>query len=114
MQSLRAGGGVVLLTLVLVACAPRQQIPLVVDPPEAELYVDGEVVEEPPEFLDLRSDRDHTIFVKSPGHRAELVVLRSVQHPEEVPELNPDSVRVRLELLDPTGRDLLIEEAESP
>ncbi|MED5263247.1 MAG: hypothetical protein VX574_12695 [Myxococcota bacterium] len=114
MQSLLAVGGVVLLTLVLVACAPRQQVPLTVDPPEAELYLDGELVEEPPEFLNLRSDRHHKIFVKSPGHRAELVVLRSVQRPEEAPALDPDSVYVRLEPLDPTGRELVIEEAGSP
>ena len=65
-------------------------------------------------FLIWRSDRDHTLFVKSSGYQSELVVLRSVKRPEERPELAPESVAVRLKSLDPSGRELVIEEAEAP
>jgi hypothetical protein len=114
MRIIRIVGFALLLGLLLLACAPRQQVPLAVHPPDAELFLDGEVLEQAPEVLDLRSDRDHTLFVKSSGYQSELVVLRSVKRPEEGPELAPESVAVRLKSLDPSGRELVIEEAEAP
>ena len=111
---IRIVGFAALLGLLSMACAPRQQVPLAVYPPDAELFLDGEVLEQAPEVLDLRSDRDHTLFVKSSGYQSELVVLRSLKRPEKGPELAPESVAVRLKSLDPSGRELVIEEAEAP
>ena len=114
MRLRQVAGFALLLGLISMACAPRQQVPLAVHPPDAELFLDGEVLEQAPEVLDLRSDRDHTLFVKSSGYQSELVVLRSVKRPEEGPELAPDSIAVHLKALDPSGRELVIEEAEAP
>lgn len=41
------------------------------------MFVDGERLDELPEALELRVDRDHKIFFKGERYRPELVVLRS-------------------------------------
>jgi hypothetical protein len=92
------------------ACAPKQRVPLDVVPAATSVYLDGEQLEEMPRELKLRSDRDHTLFFKSEGHRSALVVLRSRRR-EGKPRLEPARVRLRLVPLDPTGRNLVIEGA---
>ena len=98
------------LMLGTLACAPKQRVPLDVAPAATSVYLDGEQLEEMPRELKLRSDRDHTLFFKSEGHRSELVVLRSGRR-EGKPRLEPAQVRLRLVPLDPTGRNLVIEGA---
>jgi hypothetical protein len=99
------------LLLTAVACASTQVIPLEVSPHPVTLYVDGEELAALPGALELRSDRDHTLFFKSEGHQASLVVLRSVRH-EGGARLEPAQVRVRLRSLSPRRRDLRIEREE--
>lgn len=96
------------LGALLLACAPHQWVPIDVEPSHAAVYLDGEPLEGEPEELKLRSDRDHTVLVKSPGHHGELVVLRSVERKGE-PVLEPDGVRVRLAPTRARGRELVIE-----
>ena len=90
------------------SCAPHQWVPIDVKPETATVYLDGKPLEDPPEELRLRSDRDHTVLVKSPGHRGELVVLRSVERSGDL-VLEPDGVRVRLNPTGGRGRELIIE-----
>ena len=108
MRSAPAAVGVCVLGLFCLACAPHQWVPIDVKPRTATIFLDGEPLENPPEELRLRSDRDHTFLVKSPGHRGELVVLRSVERRGD-PVLEPDGVWVRLAPTGGRGRELIIE-----
>jgi hypothetical protein len=64
--------------LILVSgCRPRQSVPLLLGSGEHEIFVDGERLEGRPKDLSLRSDRDHTVFIKRSGYKPELIVLRS-------------------------------------
>ena len=108
MRGARAGIGLCVLGLLCLSCAPHQWVPIDVKPRTATVFLDGEPLEDPPEELKLRSDRDHTFLVKSPGHRGELVVLRSVERSGD-PVLEPDGVRVRLAPTGGRGRELIIE-----
>jgi hypothetical protein len=113
----RQGGGKAWLALMLgvslsaVACAPKQRVPIDVTPLSTAVYLDGQQLEAMPRELKLRSDRDHTLFFKSDGHRSELIVLRS-DASEGKPRLDPAGVRLRLVPLDPTGRDLVIDSGD--
>ena len=95
----------------IVGCAPKQRVPLDVNPATVSIYLDGEALEEIPQELTLRSDRDHKLFFKSHGHRSALVVLRSVQGENEA-RLEPAAIRLRLVPLDPSRRELSVTGAE--
>jgi len=93
-------------------CAPKQLIPLDVSPAPSQVYLDKEPLEESPSELELRADRDHTLFFKREGYRSELVVLetREIDGKER---LVPDRVELRLRPLRSGTRDLEVElEAE--
>lgn len=101
-----------LLTLAACAtCAPHQRISITSAPGNATVFVDGETAGHSPLKVDLRSDRDHSVFLKRNGYRPELVILRS-QNAEEKPRLDPEDVNVRLVPIE-HGRDLDVE-VESP
>lgn len=91
-------------------CAPKQRVPLDLGPHPVELYVDGEPVEPVPAEVELRSDRDHKLYVKHPGYVPELVVLETAEV-EGRDRLEPQSVRVRLEPVQ-GGRDVEIDEVD--
>ena len=96
------------VSLFVLGCAPFQTIPLDVEPRESSVYLDGEVLKDHSGTLKLRSDRDHTVLVKSEGHRGELVVLRSVVQ-EGDPVLVPPGVHVRLQPSRSNRREVQIE-----
>jgi hypothetical protein len=99
---------------VLGACAPKQPVPIEVGPAPVEVYVDGVRLEEPlPDELELKSDRGHVIFVKKDGHRAQQVILRSVDQADGPPRLEPDAVVVDLRRETPKSRRLEVELDES-
>ena len=108
MRAIAALTGLGLLGLTTTACVPHQWVPVRVHPSNAAVYLDGKPLESDIEEVKLRSDRDHTVLVKSPGHRGELVILRSVER-EGDPMLEPDGVWVRLAPEAGLGRDLVIE-----
>ncbi len=56
-------------------CASRQRVPLDCVPHGVEIYVDEEVLEGYPLWVNLRSDRAHTIKFRGPGYEPVLVVL---------------------------------------
>jgi hypothetical protein len=107
----RAGTGVVLAALLGVAscatCAPRQRVSIDSAPRDATVFIDGEPAGSPPLQVDLRADKDHSVFFKRKGYRPELVILRS-QPGDPRPVLEPDDVRVSLVPLE-RGRDVEVE-----
>ncbi|MCG8588446.1 MAG: hypothetical protein MJE66_04075 [Proteobacteria bacterium] len=96
-----AGGG----------CAPFQTVPLDLTPTSVRVFVDGEPLAPVPAELELRADRDHTVFVKAEGFQPQLVVLRTTREGRE-DVLEPAAVQVRLEPAAGKGRDLQIESDE--
>jgi hypothetical protein len=89
-------------------CAAKQQIPLGCVTEEVVVYVDGELLEEHPDVLELRADEPHKIFFKRPGHEPELVVLEPSTDADGRPRLEPADVCIELV---PVGleRELTIE-----
>jgi hypothetical protein len=78
-----------LTLLALVACAPKQRIPL--DACHAEqltVYVDGRLLE-PGRELELTSNVPHKLFFKREGQPPRLVVLRSTEDAEGNAVLEP-------------------------
>lgn len=108
MRAIAAWTGLGLLGLTTAACVPHQWVPVRVQPSNAAVYLDGKPLEIDVDEVKLRSDRDHTVLVKSPGHRGELVILRSVEREGDA-TLEPDGVWVRLAPETSLGRDLVIE-----
>ncbi len=102
-------GCLLLGCLAFFACAPKQRVPLDLGPAPVELFVDGERAEELPPELELRSDRDHKIFVKRPGYIPELVVLEA-REVDGRDGLVPDRVHVRLQPV-VGDREIRIEDA---
>lgn len=78
------------------ACAPKQRIPLDVGPGPVLVFIDGELVLETPEEVELRADRDHKVFVKREGYTPQLVVLETSEL-EGRDRLVPARVDVRLQ-----------------
>jgi hypothetical protein len=100
----RAGTWLVLAALLGVAsCA----VSIDSAPRDATVFINGESAGSPPLQVDLRADRDHSLFFKREGYRPELVILRS-QAADPRPVLEPDEVRVRLVPLE-RGRDVEVE-----
>lgn len=106
----RSTAGVALVIgLAVLGCAPLQRVPVLVEPGNSTLFVDGEALGVTPAELELRSDRDHVLFFKSEGFRPERVILRSSTLGDE-PRLEPAEVIVSLTPLSAKGRALRIEE----
>jgi hypothetical protein len=97
---------VALCAALIGSCAPKQRIPVDCVPRDVEFYVDGERLEETPEMLVLRADRDHVVFLKGEGYRPEMVVLRAGGGDE--PRLEPAELCVRPVLLR-MERDIQVE-----
>ncbi len=84
--------------LALGGCAlifPFQRVTVDATPGDASIFVDGKVAGVSPQAPNLRADRDHAIFVKRPGYRPELVILRSLRDTGR-PRLEPAAVKVKL------------------
>jgi hypothetical protein len=104
-----AVAGAALLALVAgVACAPKQRIPLAAEPAPVAVYVDGQLQVGAPAEVELRADRDHTLYFKKEGYTSKLVVLET-KSDDDGKRLQPDQVRVTLEPRGGTGREVEIE-----
>ncbi len=79
-------------------CAPTQVVPLQVAPQPVAIYLDKQLLEESPDSLKLKADRDHILFFKRPGYQPQLVVLRT-QLIDGKESLNPSRVEIRLQEL---------------
>lgn len=106
-RAIRFSVAAAVLLVATSACAPKQRIPLDIGPGPVLLFVDGELVLEIPEELELRADRDHKVFVKRDGYTPEMVVLESTGR-EGRDQLEPARIDIRLQ---PRrgDRDVLIE-----
>ena len=81
---------------IALGCAARQTVPLDCVTEEVVVYVDGQLLEEHPDALELRVDEPHKLYFKRPGHEPELVVLDSVTGDDGRPRLEPSNVCVEL------------------
>lgn len=102
--------GLVLCALGVAGCAlifPFQRVAVQATPGDSAIFVDGKPIGVPPLSLNLRADRDHSIFVKRHGYRPELVIVRSLRDSGK-PRLDPASVKVVLLPLTP-GREVEVE-----
>lgn len=76
-------------------------------PGDSAIYVDGKPIGVSPKSLNLRADKDHSVFVKRHGYRPELVILRSLRDTGR-PRLEPAAVKVTLMPVTP-GREVEVE-----
>jgi hypothetical protein len=105
-------GGLLLAVLVgLVSCASTQHIELVVGPDPVVLFVDGEALDVVPKTLELRANRDHTLFFQREGYRSQLVIVRTSEVDGE-PRLTPEAVAIELRREASTSPSITIEADE--
>lgn len=92
-------------------CASTQTVPLECLSEEVRVYVDGRLLEQNPDALELDTDEPHKLYFKREGHEPQLVVLESVVDAEGKARLSPADVCVELV---PVGlaRELTIEAEE--
>jgi hypothetical protein len=81
--------------ILISGCVPKQRVPLMLGGGDHEVFVNGERVDEVTSDLRLRADRDHTVFIRRPGYKPELVVLRSEGESGEE-TLNPSRIELQL------------------
>ena len=98
-------------TLASAGCAAKQTIPLDCIPQEVRVYVDGRLLEEHPDALELSAEDPHKLYFKREGHEPQLIVLDSLTDAEGNPRLSPDEVCVKLVRVG-LGRELTIEAEE--
>ncbi|HVH19445.1 MAG TPA: hypothetical protein VNF72_14180 [Myxococcota bacterium] len=99
----------VLLQTALLACAPKQRIPLEECVNEkVVVYVDGRMLEVSPAALELRSDQPHKLYIKRPGEPPYLVVLEPTPDGEGRPRLEPADPCKEIVAVG-VGRELTIE-----
>ena len=95
-------------------CAPKQVIPIHVEPGPVVLYLNGEAQKETPESLKLKANRDHTLFFRREGYRPAMVVLETTKV-EGKSVLRPERVDLELERLRASSRpglSLTVEDEE--
>lgn len=92
----------------LAGCAPTQMIALRAAPDPVVLFVDGKRLEPVPEALELKANRDHTLFFQRDGYQSQLIVVRTREANGE-PVLEPAVVEVRLRRVATSGPDITVE-----
>ena len=88
--------GWLITALLLLGCAPTQVIPIHVEPQPVSIYLDGEKLEQPESSLELKANRDHTLYFKRDGYKPKLVILRTGKI-EGKDTLTPERVALELE-----------------
>jgi len=105
----RAAG--LLAVLVAAGCASTQEIQLQCVPEQVQVYVDGRLLEDGTDRIELTRDAPHKIFAKAPGHQPQLVVLEPRLDAEGRTTLGPDALCIELVPVG-MGRELEIEMEE--
>ena len=108
---------VLLLALLLPACAAYQNVAIESDPPGAEIFLDGKSVGSTPQNLRVSREQPHTVYLKKEGYRPELVVLEKHDANDDIDYLTPADVVKRLSpgpSSDPELERRLKIEAEEP
>lgn len=84
-------------------CAgPYQRVGIDSRPSGAQVFADGDEIGVTPLEIRLSTRAEHSVFVKKPGYKPELVVMqRNVPQDDPPPFLTPADVRVRLTRLAP-------------
>jgi hypothetical protein len=89
-------------------CATTQEVPLGCVAEQVQIYVDGRLLEEQPETIDLSVDVPHKLYFKREGHEPQLVVLEPREGTDGSTRLEPADVCVELVPVG-LGRELTIE-----
>lgn len=104
--------GLLCLGLLGVAsCATTQEIPLGCVHEKVQVYVDGRLLEQTPDSIDLAVDDPHKLYFKREGREPQLVVLEPRESPDGVMRLEPADVCAELVPVG-LGRKLEIEVEE--
>ena len=90
--------GWLMALLLSFGCAPTQVIPIRAEPQPILIYLNGEKLEEPKSSLELKANRNHTLYFKRDGYKSELVILRT-QEIDGEDALRPERVDLELEAL---------------
>ena len=83
------------------SCAPYQRVGVESRPSGAQVFADGEEVGVTPLEVRLSTGTEHSVFVKKPGYRPELVVMQRNLPEDPPPYLTPADVRVQLTRMAP-------------
>ncbi len=89
-------------------CAAKQAVSLHCVTEEVVVYVDGRLLEEHPDALELSVDEPHKLYFKRPGYEPQLIVLETRPSDDGRAELTPADVCVELIPVG-LGRELTIE-----
>ena len=89
-------------------CAAKQAVSLHCVTEEVVVYVDGRLLEEHTDVLELSVDDPHTLYFKQPGHEPQLIVLDTHPSDDGRAELTPADVCIELVPVG-LGRELTIE-----
>lgn len=85
-----------LAAFVATGCASTQEIQLQCVTEEVQVYVDGRLLEDGTDRVELTRDAPHKIFAKAPGHQPQLVVLEPREDAEGRTTLGPDAICIEL------------------
>ena len=99
--------------LVCIACATVQEIPVRCVTHPVEIYVDGQLLEENPELLELSTDEPHKVFVKAEGHEPQLYTFEPVLDENGDPVFERDDLCIELVPVG-QGRALQVEIEDPP
>lgn len=101
----------ILPLLAVWGCATTQEVPLGCVAEHVQVYVDGRLLEERPEAIDLSVGDPHKLYFKREGHEPQLVVLEPRETPDGSLRLEPADVCRELIPVG-LGRELVIEAEE--
>lgn len=77
-------------------CASTQEVRIDCVPEQVRVYVDGRLLEDSTDRVELRSDEPHKIFAKGPGYEPRLVVLEPRADADGRPTLGEGDVCMQL------------------
>jgi hypothetical protein len=83
------------VAVALIACAPKQLIPLEVGPGPVTVYLDGKQLDGVPAEVELRADKGHVLFFRAEGYRSERVLLFARER-DGKPRLEPAQVKLKM------------------
>ena len=88
LRTLRSAALLVVAAAAALACATPQRVSLACVPKNVAVYVDGRLVDDSADAIELSKDESHTVFLKGGGYQSQMLVFESRERDGE-PELDP-------------------------
>ena len=88
LRVLRSDALIIAAATAAFACATPQRISLACVPKNVTVYVDGRLVDDSADAIELSKDESHTVFLKGGGYQPQMLVFESRERDGE-PELDP-------------------------